>query len=274
VSPELGVIDKTALDDALRGDPGKALHLLSDLTSATDESLREQARRLAGQIMLDLARVGTARRTGTATMRAVPADRGGDLDIDLSMDAIAGSRAEGRTPNLEQLIAKDWRRPDLALCLLVDSSGSMAGDRLAAAALAAAACSWRAPSQFAVVSFNRHVTVHRGLSASTPPVRTVTGLLELRGHGVTALAAALNAATEQLSSARAIRRVTILLSDCRATDEQDPLPPARAQQELIVLAPADDHVEAAQLVAAVGSRLGLLRNAADAPAAIAAALQR
>jgi Mg-chelatase subunit ChlD len=207
-------------------------------------------------------------------MRAVPADRGGDLDIDLSMDAIAGSRAEGRTPNLEQLIAKDWRRPDLALCLLVDSSGSMTGDRLAAAALTAAACSWRAPAEFAVISFNRNVTVHRALSTATPPVRTVTGLLELRGHGVTALAAALNAATEQFSSARATRRVTILLSDCRATDEQDPLPPARSQQELIVLAPAGDHVEAAQLVAAVGARLGLLRSAADAPAAIAAALQR
>ena len=53
---------------------------------------------------------------------------------------------------------RDWGRPDLALCLLVDASGSMSGSRLATAAVTAAACSWRAPGEYAVVSFARTVT--------------------------------------------------------------------------------------------------------------------
>lgn len=224
--------------------------------------------------MLDLGRTGSAARSGSVRLQRVSVDRGGDLDIDESMEAITAARAVGRTPNLEELFARDWRRPEVALCLLVDASGSMGGDRLAAAALTAAACAWRAPAEFAVLSFDRQIRVHRAITSTTAPVETVTGLLELRGHGVTAVAAALRAAAEQLGSARAARRITVLLSDCRATDEQDPVPAARALSELIVLAPADDCAEAAALATAADARLGRLRSAADAPAALATALDR
>jgi Mg-chelatase subunit ChlD len=224
--------------------------------------------------MLDLGRAGAARRSGTGNLRQVPADRGGDLDIDLSMDGIAGARADARVPGLDELLARDWRRPDLALCLLVDASGSMSGDRLAAAALTAAACAWRAPAEFAILSFDRQVRVHRAIGSQGSPADVVTSLLGLRGHGVTAVAAALRAASDQLAGARAARRVTVLLSDCRATDEQDPLPAARAQAELVVLAPAGDSAEAADLVAAAGGRMALLASAADAPRALASVLDQ
>ncbi len=79
-------------------------------------------------------------------------------------------------------------------------------------------------------------------------------LLRLRGHGVTRLADALKAAGEQLALARARRRVVILLSDCRSTDEDDTLATARALPELIILAPADDHEQAAQLAGLAGAR--------------------
>lgn len=268
MSPLVGELDESALDRALRADPSAALEMLADMTVATDERLRARARRLARTVVLDRARTGRSRARGSVRMRTVPADRGGDLDVDASLDAIAGARAARRTPGLDELAARDWGRPDLALCLLVDASGSMSGARLAAAALTAAACAWRAPREFAVLSFARGVSAHRALTAQLDAGVVVERLLQLRGHGVTALATALGAAAEQLAPARAQRRITILLSDCRATDDQDPVPAATALDELLVLAPADDSAEASAFAARSGARWEPMSGAADAPAAL------
>jgi Mg-chelatase subunit ChlD len=253
----------------LRDEPGEALALLADLTLATDERLRGHARRLAGRLLLDRARARVAHRSGTAKLRPVAADRGGDLDLDLSMESIGKARAEARHPGLDELVARDWGRPELAVCLLVDASGSMGGERLAAAAITAAACTLRAPSELAVLSFARAVRVHRGLLGRSSPETVVSELLALRGHGVTAVAAALRAASDQLAAARATRRVTVLLSDCRATDDEDPLPVARAQNELLVLAPADDCAEAEALAAAAGAKMATIASPDEAPGALA-----
>ena len=144
----------------------------------------------------------------------------------------------------------------------------MTGGRLAAAALTAAACSWRAPEEFAVVSFDRTATVRRGLHQPQPPELLVDQLLALRGHGVTGLSAAMRAAADQLVAARSSRRLTVLLSDCRATDDQDPVPAAAALDELLILAPADDADDAVALAAATGARVETMASAADAPAAL------
>jgi Mg-chelatase subunit ChlD len=248
------------------------MELLADLTVATDESLRAAARRVAAKLLLDVARTGRSRRRGTARLRRVPADSGGDLDVDLSMEGIASARAEGRVPALDELVARDWGRPDLALCLLVDASGSMSGNRLATAAVTAAACSWRAPGEYAVASFARTVTLHRPMAGTTTATEVVNRLLGLRGHGMTAVAAALRTASEQLAAARAQRRVTVLLSDCRATDGEDPAAAAAGQDELLILAPADDSAEAEELARQVGARLAVVASPADAPAALASLL--
>jgi Mg-chelatase subunit ChlD len=185
------------------------------------------------------------------------------------MESLGTARAEARHPRLEELVARDWGRPPLAVCLLVDASGSMSGDRLAAAAITAAACTLRAPGELAVLSFARSVRVHRGLHGGSSPEQVVDELLALRGHGVTAVAGALRAASAELAGARAGRRVTVLLSDCRATDEEDPLPAALAQDELLIVAPADDSAEAEALAAAAGARIATIAGADEAPAALA-----
>ena len=274
MSPSLGALDEGAFDAALGADADAALQLLAELATATDDSLRDQARRLAGKIMLHLAREGAGRRRGIGRLHHTRADAGGDLDVDGSFDAVAGARAAGRVPSLDELVARDWRRPDLALCLLVDASGSMRGDRLAAAALTAAACAWRAPAEFAVCSFAASVRTHRALASIAPAVDVVTGLLTLRGQGVTALGTALARAGDELRAGRAARRVTVLLSDCRATDGRDPIPAARALDELVVLGPADDCTEAAEFARIAGAQLVPLGSVADAPQALAAGLER
>jgi hypothetical protein len=59
-----------------------------------------------------------------------------------------------------------------------------------------------------------------------------------------------------------------LLSDCRSTDEDDTLPAARALDELIILAPGDDHEQAAHLAALAGARWGPVTHPLDAAAAL------
>jgi Mg-chelatase subunit ChlD len=256
----------------MAADPDAALTLLADLATATDERLRAAARRLAARIVLDVSRRGTAVNAGVARLRPGPADSGGDLDVDASLDAIIAGRALRRPPDLDELVTRQWGRPALALCLVVDRSGSMGGERLAAAALAAGACAWRAPGEHAVLTFAKDVDVLRPMGSSRPTAAVVDAILGLRGHGTTALTAALRAAAEQLERSRAARRVVVLLSDCRSSEDTDAAAVARRLPELLVLAPAGDTAEAAGLARRSGARWAALRGVADAPDALAALL--
>ena len=262
----MGRLDEDAAARQLRHDPDATLALLAELTTATDEALRAQVRRLAARLIIDRARTGRTVQRGTGRPRLVPASRGGDLDLDASFDAVIGAHAEGHAPHLDDLLARDWGRPELALCLLVDVSGSMTGQRLARAATIAAACVLRAPAEHAVLAFASDVRPIRRLTDATPPESVVEQVLRLRGHGITALAAALRAGAETLAHTRATRRVVVLLSDCRATDELDPVPLAAAVPELVILAPGDDSESAAELAAASGARWAAFDHVDAAPA--------
>ncbi|WP_409185710.1 vWA domain-containing protein [Amycolatopsis sp. VS8301801F10] len=268
------MLDEQAFSTAFREDADEAMALLVEMSKATDESLRAAARDLARRLMIDVARRGVARARGVGKLRRDRADRGGELDLDRSLPALLDAAATGGVPALDELVARRWARPELALCLAIDTSGSMTGTRLAAAALTAAACAWRAPAEHAVVSFARTAEVIRPLWSSRTKAAVVDSVLSLRGHGVTALAAALHKANEQLASSRAARKTVLLLSDCRATDDQDPLPPARACEDLLILAPAEDCGEAERFAKAAGARWHPLSGAAAAPAALAALLDR
>ncbi|HMU79938.1 MAG TPA: hypothetical protein PKC57_06740, partial [Microthrixaceae bacterium] len=56
----------------MQDDADDALALLAELTGATDERLRDLARRLAGRVMVDLGRIGPERRRGVGRLRRVP----------------------------------------------------------------------------------------------------------------------------------------------------------------------------------------------------------
>ncbi|GAA1905693.1 hypothetical protein GCM10009737_03120 [Nocardioides lentus] len=245
--------------------------LLALMSSATDESLRAQVQAVVPRLVLERARSGPTARAGSGRLRRAPADRGGDFDVDASLDALAEAAGQGRHPRLEELTATSWQRPGTALCLLLDRSGSMEGTRLAVAAMAAAACALRAGQaggELAVVAFDRRAETVVGLGAGASPHAVVERVLGLRGHGMTSLDAALRAAATQLAGARARRRVTVLLSDCRVTDDVDPVPVARALDELLVLAPASDADEARAFARASGARLAEVLSLGDLPGAL------
>jgi len=206
-------------------------------------------------------------------MRPVRGAADGDLDIDASIEGISAARAQARPVALDDLTTLHWARAHTAFAVVVDRSGSMNGARLAAAATVAAACALRAPREHAVLSFAASVDLIRPLASDIAPAVVAERLLRLRGHGVTRLSDALKAAGEQLAPAQARRRVVILLSDCRATDDDDTLATARALPELIILAPADDHEQAAQLADLAGARWAALANPLDAAATLDDLLQ-
>jgi len=273
ISPEVGVLDQEAFSKVLEEDPELALSLLAEMSGATDEALRAAARALAAKVSLDRARSGLPRRRGIGKMRSVPAGGEGDLDLDASLPAIAEARATGHAVSVDDLTVRQWSKPTLAVCLVIDASGSMGGARLAAAALTAAACAWRAPGEHAVLSFAKEVRVLRPLDSQRGADLLVDDILRLRGHGVTGLSGALRAANEQLAGSRAGRRVVVLLSDCRATDDVDPVPAACALPELLILAPADDYEQAADLAGRCGGRWAPMAGAADAPSALLGLLE-
>ncbi|MFV0533894.1 MAG: VWA domain-containing protein [Cumulibacter sp.] len=265
ISPEVGEIDEAAVDEAMSSSPDDLMALLGDMLQATDEELRRKAKELAARLVLDRARIGQPGGRGTARMRRVPADYGGDIDLDASMDAIIEARSGGRAASLEEIWARDWARTDLAICVVLDTSGSMSGDRLTASALSAAACAWRAPGELSVLQFAKEVTVIRPIEGGKSSGALVGEVLGLRGHGVTGLAGALKAAADELGRARASRRVVLLLSDCRATDDEDPIPFAKRIDELLILTPDDDTDAAEELVAKANGKWRYLPGPTAAP---------
>jgi hypothetical protein len=82
----------------------------------------------------------------------------------------------------------------------------------------------------------------------------------------------LSAAADQLSRSRAGRKITVLLSDCRATAPGDVPAAARRLDELVIVAPESDDVEARQLAEQVGARFATVAGPADAAAALARVL--
>ncbi|MEN9804560.1 MAG: hypothetical protein RIS41_1407 [Actinomycetota bacterium] len=273
VSPEVGELDESAVDEGMDEDPDAMLALLADLTAATDPKLRELAKRLAGRLFLDLAKRGPIRPRGIGKMATLPyRPDAGDIDLDASMSGIVEARAARSAIDPEELKVRTWVRPGTAIALCVDRSGSMGGEPLATSAVAAAAVAWRSPEDYSVITFGKDVVVVKSQESSKGGELVVDDVLSLRGFGTTDLAGALRTAGEQLGRSRAGRRITVVLSDCRATVEGDVAAAARALDEVVIIAPAEDDAEAQALAAEIGARIATIHGPSEVPAALQIAL--
>ncbi len=273
VSPEVGELDESAVDDAMDDDPDAMLALLADLTGATDPKLRDLAKRLAGRLFLDVAKRGPIRPRGIGKMATLPyRPDAGDIDLDASMSAIVESRAARSAIDPEELKVRTWVRPGTAIALCVDRSGSMGGEPLATSAVATAAVAWRSPEDYSVITFGKDVVVVKSQESSKGSELVVNDVLALRGFGTTDLAGALRTANEQLSRSRAGRRIAVVLSDCRATVEGDVAAAARSLDEVVIIAPAEDDLEARALAAQIGARVATVAGPSEVPAALQSVL--
>lgn len=269
VSPEVGELDEEAFEGALGESPDEALALLADLTAATDPELRRLARQLAGRITVELSRRASPRQRGVGKMRTRPMDDSlADIDIDASLDALVGMRAGG-VLDRDQLRVREWSKPTTALCLVVDRSGSMGGEPLATAALAAASVASREPDDYSVVMFSNESVVVKSQDAYRTPADVVDRVLSLRGFGTTDLAGALRAAQVQLERSTASHKVVVLLSDCRAMDKEGAATAAANFDDLLVVAPSADADDARSFAETVGARFATVSGPSDVPEAFA-----
>lgn len=256
MSPEVGELDSDAVAALMEDDADHALGLLAEMAGATDRKLAALAAQIAGRLVLEVSRSGRASGRGIGRISRGPAARfDGDLDLDASMDQLVDGRAAGRRPSLDDLTVKHWRRPDTAICVVLDRSGSMEGPQLATAAIAAAACTHRAPTDFSVLAFSDKVLALASQNDARPRLAVVQDVLRLRGHGTTNLDAAMKAAADQLARSSARRRVVVLLSDCRWTAGPNPVATARGLDDLCIVAPANDADDARWFAEATGARL-------------------
>lgn len=273
VSPEVGELDEEAVQDGFNDDPDEMMAMLADLTAATDPKLRALAKRLATRLFLDVGKRGPVRPRGIAKLVLLPyGPDAGDIDIDASIEAIAAAHGGRSAIDPDGLRVRGWAKPGTALCLMVDRSGSMGGKPLATSAVAAAAVAWRAPEDYSVLAFAKDVVVAKSQDVYKDSDQVVEAVLSLRGFGTTDVAGALQIAHLQLMRSRAGRRIAVLLSDCRATVEGDVNAAAAALEELLIIAPEGDSVEAEKLASAVGARLRCVSGPADVAEALASLL--
>jgi magnesium chelatase subunit D len=251
VSPGVGQLDQDALGRLLAADPDAAATLLADLALATDRQLAAAARQLAARVFVRLAAAGLRPSRGTRRLGAAAAGEG-DLDLDRTFDRLAGRWP----PAGAELVTRSWRAHRRALCLLIDTSGSMSGLAVATAAVAAASVVLAADGRLdpGIVAFGGDVTVLRAHGSRRVPEELVGELIGLRGHGLTDLAGGLRAAAGELAVVRSDDRVTILLSDCAATTGGDPAAALAGIDRLYVLCPRPD-AESNRAAAAL-ARLG------------------
>jgi Mg-chelatase subunit ChlD len=231
-------VEESAFTRAMALDADRAVGLLADMAAATDPALRAASRRMASRLLPPLGRVEPLRHRAPRRLVSRRGVADGDLDLDRTLERSGGIRP--RDP--AQLVTRAFAAGPRAVCLLVDRSGSMSGQAVAVAAVAAAAVVQAASDRLrcGVIAFATDTMVLRHLRSATPAEWVIEDLLSLRGHGTTDLARALRAAAAELEHVPQASRTAILLSDCIYTKGGDPLVPAGAIDRLHVLGTSRD----------------------------------
>ncbi len=252
VSPEVGQLDATVIEQLFEEDPDSTLSLLASISNATDRSLRAAARRLAARLFIELSRRSQVPAQGVRRLGTSTDWTSGDLDLEATL-----ARTNGFLPtNEDELVVRRWVAGQRAICLLVDRSGSMDGHQVALAAIAAVSTVIAAGerSDVSVLAFNRDVIVLRGQGKFRAITKVLDDVLSLRGKGETDLGLALQAARRQLGRAASNERVVILMSDAKHTAGVDPIQQLKGIDKLHVLGTSadDEAVERGVLLARHG----------------------
>jgi uncharacterized protein with von Willebrand factor type A (vWA) domain len=160
----------------------------------------------------------------------------GELNIEQTLDNVIDTTQLHADDII--LDSKTQKRFDCALML--DTSLSMTGKKLALLAVAATVLAYRLPSEdFAIVSFESTATTLKKMRSKMPIERIATKILEVPAMGYTNIEAALTEGLRQLALGRHKNRVAILISDGKYTAGGDPIPVAARYRRLNVVMVGD-----------------------------------
>jgi Mg-chelatase subunit ChlD len=153
-------------------------------------------------------------------MISAPFDGGSDeIDLDRTFEALL----EAEVPDSSRIIVRQRRRVRRALALIVDTSGSMRGERVrTAAATVGALAAEFADEQLAVIAFWSDAAVLLELGAPVDTAQVIADLLALPSQGLTNISFPLEVAARALAGHAGYERRALLLSDCLHNAGPDP----------------------------------------------------
>lgn len=154
------------------------------------------------------------------------------MDIDETLDQLLGKPY----PDLRDITVEYREQKRFDCSLMLDTSLSMSGTKLALLAVAAAVVALRLPSEdVSVISFESAARVLKKIRRPLPVEQLVVKILEVPAAGYTNIQAGLEEGLKQLKHGRHASRIGILLSDGKYTLGSDPLKAARQFRRLNVV---------------------------------------
>jgi Mg-chelatase subunit ChlD len=201
------------------------------------------------------AAVGSSRKETSKTFVSSTEKPHGELDLDRTLENLLGKHC----PETDDLIIECREQKRFDCALMLDTSLSMSGTKLALLAVAAAVVALKAPSEdFCVISFESTARVLKKIRKPLPIDQLIIKILEVPAAGYTNIQAGLREGLNQLKRGRRAKRVGILLSDGKYTLGEDPLVCAHSFSCLHVVLLGDFNIDpklCAAMAAAGNGRL-------------------
>ena len=210
------------------------------------------AQRIASRLALPRPRRDTSTGRGFGELRSLRFSGGSD-DIDL--DATVDRLVEHPVPEHDDIIVRERIRTRRSVVLVVDTSGSMRGERVrTAAATVGALVAELARDEFAVIAFWSDAAVLAHFGQQVSAAKVIDTLLRTPAHGLTNISFPLEVARQELPRLPARDCRVLLLSDCVHNAGPDPRTAAARLPRVDVLldASGEQDLDLARDLARVG----------------------
>jgi Mg-chelatase subunit ChlD len=228
---------------------------LCDSESTKD---REDAKRLANRIVLSAPRRRGLSKSKRGKLQPMPyADAASELDLERTLETMLahGGLAAG------DFMVRDRSEQRRAYVLVLDASGSMRGESILRALVVLAAFARTVSrSDQSIIIFDTRATILKPLRQKAHLAQLMDEMFKVRAHGMTDIAAGLQAGLQELSKSRASKRAGIIFTDGAHNMHSDPFAVAMRYPQLHVVAVKSPTLSAERVCAKL-ARLGRGRYA-------------